>query len=456
MAKCVEAVVQCVLSPKVSLLALIAALVVTVVGLWAERDSWLPYYKQEYVWSRPVLVISSDDWGGTSPPETVEDLDALANALTGITDPYGHPPVVTVYMCPAGPDFSKIEQASYSDYFYRWCYWDKPQLTAKWRELCKRGVFDIQFHGREHSNVPLWMALVREDVPGYQDACKRGLISPYKEPAATDPRLVLLGRSFIDASSYPPRALSVEVQKDMITSGLRLLEKHLEVRAEIFVAPGHVYDTNTLTALAGSGVQFLEARPQSIILAGPNLELSRSDRKWSYGPAVNGIRGIVRQPGFEPFRGEDYGATDLEKCMWGIKRGLATRMPVVLSSHRWNYVQATAPDSRRYALLLRELIMMIQTEAPTVAFLSAADLAKYTYNEGNGAQRDISLTVETLSGIDKVWHCFRCLWSVHRAFRLVACSLLAAVLWVGLTTARLFIVARRGKATRGNRRCSTD
>jgi len=122
-------------SKRTAFCAFVASTALLAACLWKECDQWRSYFAQQWCWTPPVLVISSDDWGGANPPETAEDLEKLRDTLQSVTDAAGSPLVLTAYLNPAEPDFERISESKYETYFYRYCYRDKPDIALRLHEL---------------------------------------------------------------------------------------------------------------------------------------------------------------------------------------------------------------------------------------------------------------------------------------------------------------------------------
>jgi len=396
----------------------------------------MSYFAQDTCWTPPVLVISSDDWGGVNPPETVEDLDKLRDTLLSVTDAKGQPLVLTAYLNPAEPDFERISESEYTSYSYRYCYQNRPQVASRLRELHEAGLVDIEFHGREHYNIPLWLSLLKEDRPGYRKACRDGHI-PWREgpgwDVEADPRLPFLRQSFLDASSYPAGALSVDKQHEMIASGLAMMEDELGVRPVVFTPPGYAYDTNTLSAMHLARIKFLDSSRAGIRFADDEGNLLKSGERWDYGVEIAGIHGIARNVPFEPYRGLGSLEKVLREAMVFARRAILSKKPVVISSHRWNYVAAVNPNRNRDLLLLKDIVNRISAEAPDIHFLGTADLVKHLYLNGQGVKRDMNLLAENLSPMERVIHGVRCTCLGHGRIRTASLIFVLAFAWLCVT-----------------------
>jgi hypothetical protein len=439
-----------IFSPRAAIPALALVLLIDLGMLVIRRSVWLPYYRQGIACTGPILVLTSDDWGGASPEETTEDLDRLATMLRSLRDRYGNPLRITAYLVAASPDFAKVEETGYREYFWRFCYADKPDVVAKWRSLCNEGLCEIQFHGREHYNVPLWLSLLRADKANARKACHEGR-TPHKTPhpegwdleVAQDPRLGFLARSFIDASVEPPRALNVESQTQIVKAGLDLVERHFGTRPAVAVAPGHVWDTNTLEALRANGIRFLESECQRIVVAGPALQLTRSRDRWRYG-CRTGVGVLVRIAHFEPVRWYGDGSLNeptQEGTMADLRQAAAARVPLVLQTHKQSYVGRDQRTTEEAVRRLGALIRAIQVEFPDVEFMSASAIARCLSMPSSPENCSMPVRVEKLSGLGKILYAARRLWAFHWQFRLLAYATAAAVIW-GVISAACSLVRR--------------
>jgi len=420
-------------SKRTAFCAFVASTALLAACLWKECDQWRSYFAQQWCWTPPVLVISSDDWGGANPPETAEDLEKLRDTLQSVTDAAGSSLVLTAYLNPAEPDFERISESKYETYFYRYCYRDKPDIALRLHELHEAGFIDIEFHGREHFNIPLWLSLLKEDHPGFREGCRAGHV-PWREgpgwDVEADPRLPFLRQSFLDASSYPTKSLSIEQQREMIASGLAMMESELGIRPTVFTPPGYAYDTNTLHAMSLAGIQFLDSVKRTVTTGDYAGQLVGSEYYWDYGVDMVGIKGIVRNVSFEPYKRGVTPRECLERTMIAVRRALLSGRPVVVSSHRWNYVAAVDPNRDGNLLLLQELAMRIKAEAPEVLFLGASDLAKHLYLRGAGARRNVKLKSHSLSGVKRLVHGLRCTWLGHSRIRVAVCIACLSFLWL--------------------------
>jgi len=144
--------------------------------------------------NKKILVIESDDWGSIRMPskkafdnllahgipvdkcpynsndslETVEDLSALFEVFSTIKDANGNPLKITANTIVANPDFKKIKESNFSQYFYEDFISTYQRINYKTEtfNLIKEGISsDIyvpQLHGREHLHVCSWLKALQE------------------------------------------------------------------------------------------------------------------------------------------------------------------------------------------------------------------------------------------------------------------------------------------------------
>jgi hypothetical protein len=427
-----HAVIKFIMAPKAAIPVFIAEIIIILTGIFVKRDLWLPYYNQQFTVTPPILVISSDDWGGIDPIETPHTLDNLANILRTFQDSYGHHPVITVFLNPAAPDFERIVKSQYKEFFWRFCYDNKPDIVSKWQSLCNEGICEIQFHGREHFNMPLWLNLLQTNAPDFRKACQEKKIL-YKESVpsgvlvAKDPRFKYLARSFIDASVNPPRALRVEDAANIIKTGLGLIEKHFGVEATVMAAPGHIWDNSTCKAMSQCKISFLESSQQPITVVRQDLSLCSSNKFWSYTSNICGVRAVLRTSALEPTERQK-GPKTAAEALPAVKKCLAMQMPVVIETHKQHYVEQDEKTAKNSLAELKAFIREIQKLSPDIAFLSSSDLAKYIHGI-ESIKQQIPFQMQKLTDIGKITHLLRCLWVVHAKFRIAVYLTIIGFIW---------------------------
>jgi len=418
---------------------------------------WLSYYNVGFAASLPIVCISSDDWGDAlCPRETADDLRALGGTLRGFRDRFGNNPVVTIYMNSAKPDFERIAASRYRSYSFRFRYDDDPEMVAAYKELIRAGLADIQFHGREHYNIPLWLHALRNDAPGFRGLFRRKLMpyvdsDAYLSQKARDPRYEYLFRSFVDASVLPVRSLPAATQHEMASSGLSLIEANFGMRPRLAVPSGHVWDVNTWQALRANGIRYLELPVMPITGVGPGQALVKTGKTIQWFSSINGLQTIIRNCTYEPGWKASSRSHALAEARRAARRAeslLALGIPVIIGTHSVHY---TGDPSKRDANLagLAALLGDIQRKFPDVAFLSAADLAEYMHGQPAATTRKVPFAIERLTSPRRAWRVMCGVWS-HPGFRILGVAAASAALWAAAATV---VPARRHPGGRPRRRC---
>ena len=148
--------------------------------------------------NRKIIVIESDDWGSIRMPsiyvyEKLQriglnlkgidayrynqndslasslDLEMLFELLSSYKDKFDNSAVFTVMSVVANPDFNKIKEYDFQEYFYEPFIetlkrYPGCELSYElWKEGIRKKLFIPQMHGREHLNVMAWMKALKAD-----------------------------------------------------------------------------------------------------------------------------------------------------------------------------------------------------------------------------------------------------------------------------------------------------
>ena len=87
----------------------------------------------------------------------------MFEVLNSVNDSTGRPPVLTPVSVVANPDFKKIQQSNFTEYYFEPFTETLKRYTqcrnsySLWKEGIETRIFVPQFHGREHFNVKVWM-----------------------------------------------------------------------------------------------------------------------------------------------------------------------------------------------------------------------------------------------------------------------------------------------------------
>jgi hypothetical protein len=353
---------------------------------------------------RHLVVIESDDWGSVRMPSrevfdnlirdgidllsdegyrynkydslaTSEDLTLLFEVLTSVKDSTGRPAVFTPVSVVANPDFDKIEQSDFSDYFYEPFtntlkrYPDCEKSFTIWKEGIKSRLFVPQFHGREHLNVKVWMrALKKRD----DKTIKAFINKTWGISTANDPEINVEFQAafdFIDPDD-------LKYQKEVIISGLHLFQELFGYHATYFVPPNGPFSSKLEPVCSGAGIRYLSV---SKIQDEPQGEgRPKKSLHWPGQKNKTGLTYITRNCFFEPGQpGQDWN----DSCLSEISTAFMWRKPAIICSHRVNYIGALYEDNRKNGLAqLSLLLRSIMKSWPDTEFITSAELGEIISN----------------------------------------------------------------------------
>ena len=354
---------------------------------------------------RKLVVFESDDWGSIRMPSreafdnlqkeginllsdggylynkydslaTMEDLTSLYEVLNSVKDSSSRPAVFTPESVVANPDFDRIRQSDYREYFYE--PFTETLLTHTgcegsfelWQEGIARRLFVPQFHGREHLNVPVWMRALQAGLEGPLSAFKNRM---WGISTADDPRI---GLEFQAAFDYnDPDDLSYH--KEVLVSGLHLFEKLFGYRASYFVPPNGVISSSLEPISAEEGIRLLYVSRLHREPLGNGKEGKKLH--WLGQRNRNGQTYLTRNCFFEPVEpGRDW----VDSCLFEISSAFRWHKPALISSHRVNFIGALHQQNRDNGLKqLSQLIKQIVTKWPEAEFITSAELGEIINND---------------------------------------------------------------------------
>lgn len=344
---------------------------------------------------RKLIVIESDDWGSIRMPsnsvfnqlsnsgvdlvsgdskrynsfDTIADrtdFEELYNVLLKFKDSTGRPPVITAMSVVANPDFERIRNDGFNNYYF------EPITTTmekygydnciqSWRDGIERRLFTPQFHGREHLNVAVWMRALKNgdnhtmlsfehEMWGFRNVNQFNI----SYQAAFD-------------VEYPE---DISIQKEVLTSGLNLFKDLFGYRATCFVPPNGPFNRELEKAAFDSGIKFIGTSKIHLEPMGQGVR----KKGYHYLGEENslGQRYITRNCFFEP---NQPGTSWVESCVSDINNAFFWGKPAVLSSHRTNYIGVLDVRNREKGLKqLDELFSIVLRKWPEAEFVTTAEL----------------------------------------------------------------------------------
>lgn len=346
--------------------------------------------------NRKIIVFESDDWGTIRMPnikvreylcskfpynfnlKTYDYVDNLANAkdlenlfeiLCKYKDFKGNHPVITANTIVANPDFEKIRESGFSEYFYEPFtetlnkYSTHTNTFKFWKEGITAGVFHPQLHGREHLNVSVWLEILKN---GEQSSIEALNHNTWVMKSDKGERLDI-------AFNYKSREEFSFVEKYLRESA-ELFEAIFGYKSKSYIAPSYTWNYEIEKVLYSLGVNTIQSGLYQIL---PEYDIKNGNerRKKHYNGQRNSLGQVylMRNSHFEPTLIKN---VDLvSKCLGDIACAFMWGKPAVISVHRLNFIGNLYERNRKNTLsLLDELLKKIVFKYPDVEFLTSDKL----------------------------------------------------------------------------------
>lgn len=355
--------------------------------------------------NRKFFVVESDDWGSIRMPsknaynellkngirvdkcpynnydslEGENDFAALFDTLDKFRDKNGRKPVITANVVLANPDFDKIKEDNYEKYHYKLV---SNTLCANnggrkildlWKEALSEKYFFPQLHGREHLNVSHWLQALRENDYETQLAFNHGVFGHPSKWAQTH------NTHFLSALEYfTEQELSVAVKS--VEEGVQLFEELLGYKPASFIASRYIWDQHIEEVLKNNEVNLIQGTMIQLL---PYLNRTsvKHKKKYHYLGQKNklGQRYITRNCFFEPAAKPRFDW--VSDCLQRTKTAFFWGKPVVLCSHRVNFIGKLNENNRKTNLsLLETLLNKVIKLFPDVEFITTAELGREILN----------------------------------------------------------------------------
>lgn len=349
--------------------------------------------QKDFRTSRHVVVFESDDWGSIRMSnkkawdellkmgyavdkrpyerfdtlESADDLEALFDVLSKYKDYNGNHPIITANMLMANPNFERIKESGYQQYYYESItktyerYYGNIKVLELMRQGLSEGVFMPQCHGREHFNVAEWMQGLQAGDEDLLTAFRFGMcgIAPKAHPE--------LGNQMM-------KALYAETEKEqqqidaIVKEGLRLFEQFWGFKSKSFIAPCYCWSESSEKALADSGVELIQSwRSKKAAYQSP-VSYYYTGQRNKYNQSYS-----VRNCSFDPSTKRD--DVKLDALMKQVDNCFSNHKIAIFENHRINYASGIDKQNRDNTLLvLDKFIGTLIKRFPDVEFISSDKL----------------------------------------------------------------------------------
>jgi hypothetical protein len=316
------------------------------------------------------IPISDCRFNNNDSLASEDDLTFLFDVLRSVKDQNGNPAVFTAVSVVANPDFDKIEQDRYQNYFYEPFtetlkrYPNHSKSFELWLEGIRNRLFVPQFHGREHLNVIGWLKALRNNNQDTLLAFKNRVYGI--TPRAHN------GHVSFQAAFDIEDASEIEFHKDVIKQGLELFEKLFGYKASYFIPANGPFNNQLEKVTADCGIKYIgTSKIQLEPMGGGKTRkvFHRIGQHNSFGQTY-----ITRNCFFEP---NDKSKNWIDSCLKEIEIAFRWNKPAVISSHRVNYIGYINPQNRGYGLKqLKFLLDEIVRRWKDVEFLTTDQLGE--------------------------------------------------------------------------------
>jgi hypothetical protein len=347
---------------------------------------------------RKIVVIESDDWGSIRMPSkqvydalvrkgykvdtdpylkfdslaTSLDLEHLFDSLQQVKDKNNNCAVITANAVMANPDFEKIREDEYNNYYYE-PFIDtlsKQKGCEKsfnlWQQGINEKIFVPQYHGREHLNISQWMKSLKEGDKTILEAFDNKMISISSEPSH-------MKFHYMEGMDYYNEE-ELSNQSSILEEGMSLFEQILHYKSKSYIANCYVWGDNVEEVLSKKGVEYLQGvrvqkKPRNINGVHSYEYVANYLGKMNQYSQTY----LLRNAYFEPSQWPNINAVD--SCYKQIASAFFWNKPAIICSHRLNFIGAISEKNRIDNLkALTLLLKKVVQKWPEVEFMTSVQL----------------------------------------------------------------------------------
>ena len=272
----------------------------------------------------------------------------------------------------ANPNFKAIEANRFNKYFYETLtdtferYNNKDALNI-WQEGIKSKIFQPQFHGREHINVPFWMKKLKYGHKGVRTAFNCGVFG------ADFGDLNLRKYNFQAAWDYETEDQQ-KIIKTIIENGMQLFYEMFGYTSDTVISPSYTWSDEQEKLLWKLGAKQMQGILFQKVPSGFNKKYKKRMRFTKSRSKILGYQ--MRNTFFEPSLITPKNQVD--SVLKRIENAFLFKKPAIIGSHRVNYIGVHKENNGQNTLKqLKTILKTIMKKWPDVEFMSAAELSKH-------------------------------------------------------------------------------
>lgn len=334
-----------------------------------------------------VIVFESDDWGlqrkacadliqpygepsewACEQTESEDDLEKLYKVLECHKDENQRPPSFTANFVTANPNFEKIRQEGFTEYYDISINDHNKKLKSKWMNGVDRGIFHPQYHARSHFWTAAWLQDLRENVPGsrhlFDQTCNGGLSLLKQE-----------GWRYHSEYIFWKTAEQMQKQQllDWLSMGLSFFQDCFGFASLSTIAPNYIFTPATAQAWLDKGIKIVQGAGYRIVRGHNSEKIIRSH---VLGERLSGnLLSMIRNVKFDP-RPQRPQHGFKNTFAW-IQKLLPHHIPIIIDTHRINYV---GPWKEKAFEELNSLLRALKPYHPR--FLTTTELGEAILNHG--------------------------------------------------------------------------
>ncbi|MEX0967256.1 MAG: hypothetical protein WD077_08455 [Bacteroidia bacterium] len=347
--------------------------------------------------SRKIIVLESDDWGAIRSKSlaaidalrkkgvavdkchymlndalaSTQDLTLLFDLLLHYKDKNGRPPVITANSLVANPDFEKIREGGFQEYFFEpvqatlQSYPEHSQAFDLWKKGMADKIFHPQSHGREHLNISRWMRDLRNGEAEAHLAFDLGMFG-------ISAHISKMKRGSYLAAFDGSQDEIIINRGEVVKEGLTMFRDFFGYPSRSFIAPNYLWDDEIEISAASQGVQYFQGA-MTQRLPSSHEEKVKVKRHYQGQKNSQGSRYLVRNVKFEPSSNPARDWVDI--AMAGIASAFKWHKPAIVETHRVNFIGFINPTNRETNLrLFDSLLIRILSTWPDVEFMTSDQL----------------------------------------------------------------------------------
>ena len=311
----------------------------------------------------PVMVFEGDDWG-YGPLGQADALRDIAAELGRHRDVTGRHPVMTLGVILAGPGAAATADEALGA--ARVTLQDarlKPVCDAMVQGV-RAGVFDLQLHGMEHYHPAVLTRAAHMDPQVRTWVAGAPFVETEQLPSPLQSR-------WTDASTLPSKALDEDDIRARVAAEVAMFRQCFGALPEVVVPPTFVWNECVERAWAEQGLAVLVTPGERYEMRGTDgLPMDTGIYYRNGQRCASGLLAVVRNDYFEPVRGHR-----ADRGLAGLAAKWAQRRPLLLETHRSNFVGATAQHAESVRAIADLVSAALQAQ-PDLRFPTVAELAR--------------------------------------------------------------------------------